>query len=302
MTDDYRDGIAFIDGDYVPIGEARIPLLDWGFLRSDANQDTVTVWNGILFRLDDHLERFERNYKKLRMVSPYSGAEIREIAIDCVRRTGLREAYVQMIMTRGRPPVGCRDLRRCENKFHMFCIPYVWIATPEAKRRGLILHVSDRRRIPPESVDPTIKHYHWLEFEMGLFDAYDAGADTVVLVDHERNLTEGPGFNIFVVNGETLLTPERGVLDGMTRRTVFELCEELGLTYGQTSIPRYRLAAAAEVFLTSSAGGIIPITRVDGHKVGNGAPGPITLKLDALYWSKREAGWYGTAVEYDAVT
>ena len=117
------------------------------------------------------------------MTGPYDGSERRAIVIECVRRSGLRRAYVQMIMTRGRPPVGSRDPRECVNAFYVFCIPYVWIATPEVKARGLHLHVSDRWRIPPESVDPTLKHYHWLEFEMGLFDAYDRGAETVALRD-----------------------------------------------------------------------------------------------------------------------
>ena len=298
MTEPFRDGIAWIEGRYVPIAEARIPLLDWGFLRSDANQDTVTVWDGAFFRLDDHLARFARNIAKLRMTGPCDARERREIVVECVRRSGLRQAYVQMIMTRGRPPVGSRDPRRCVNAFYVFCIPYVWIATPEKKARGLHLHVSDRWRIPPESVDPTLKHYHWLEFEMGLFDAYDRGAETVVLSDRRGRVTEGPGFNLFLVEGGGLRTPDEGVLDGMTRRTVMELCEEAGIPCRLEGIAKSRLAGADEVFLSSSGGGIIPVSRIDGAPVGGGKPGPLTRRLDELYWSKRAAGWHATPVDY----
>ncbi len=295
---DFSHGIAFTDGQYVPIKDARISMLDWGFLRSDANQDTVTVWHGAFFRLDDHLARFARNIAKLRMTGPYTPEQRREIVIDCVRKTGFREAYVQMIMTRGHPPVGSRDLRLAENRFHVFCIPYVWIATPKKKREGLHLHVSERMRVPPEAVDPTLKHYHWLEFEMGLFDAYDAGADTVVLGDGRGNVTEGPGFNVFAVKDGALVTPERGVLDGMTRRTTFELCDEIGVAYARELLPAEALRGADEVFLTTSGGGLIPITKIDDAPIGNGHPGILTTRLDDLYWSKREAGWHATPVDY----
>ena len=298
MTETPNDGIAFAEGRYMPVSEARIPMLDWGFLRSDANQDTVTVWDGAFFRLDDHLARFARNIAKLRMTGPYDAGERRDIVVECVRRSGLRRAYVQMIMTRGRPPVGSRDPRQCVNAFYVFCIPWIRIATPEAKARGLHLHVSDRWRIPPESVDPTLKHYHWLEFEMGLFDAYDRGAETVVLGDRHGGVTEGPGFNLFLAERGALFTPDEGVLDGMTRRTVMELCEETGVPCRPERIAKSRLAGADEVFLSSSAGGVIPISRIDGAPVGDGAPGPLTRRLDELYWSKRKAGWHSTPVDY----
>ena len=97
-------GIALVEGRIVPASEARIPLLDWGFLRSDAVQDTVSVFHGRFFRLDDHLARFERNWQRLRMQNPYDADTVRAILMEAVRRTGLREAYVQMLMTRGRAP------------------------------------------------------------------------------------------------------------------------------------------------------------------------------------------------------
>ena len=298
MNERFEDGAAFVEGRYVPIAEARIPMLDWGFLRSDANQDTVTVWDGAFFRLDDHLERFARNIAKLRMTGPYTAGERRAIVIECVRRTGLRRAYVQMIMTRGRPPVGSRDPRRCVNAFYVFCIPYVWIAPPEAKARGLHLHVSDRWRTPPESVDPTLKHYHWLDFEMGLFDAYDRGAEMVVLSDRRGGIAEGPGFNVFIVENGALFTPDEGVLDGMTRRTVMELCAAAGIPCRLERIAMRRLATADEVFLSSSAGGVIPVTTIDGAPVADGNPGPLTLRLNELYRSRRAAGWHATPVDY----
>ena len=298
MSELLPNGVAFVEGEYVPVEEAKISLLDFGFLRSDANQDTVSVWRGRFFRLEDHLDRFQRNVERLRMTPPLDRDGQRAALMECVRRTGLREAYVQMLMTRGRPPAGSRDIRLAENKYFAFCLPYIWIASPEKQEQGLDIAVSSTWRIPPESVDPTIKHYHWLDFQMSLFAAYDAGRDTTVLIDRHGNLTEGPGFNIFLVRGGELLTPGEGVLDGMTRRTVWELCVETNLRHRATAVPAGSLGEADEVFICSTAGGIMPVSRVDGAAIGNGAPGPVTLRLRGLYWSKREAGWHATPVDY----
>ncbi len=298
MTEMFKDGIAHVDGAFCPVAEARIPLLDWGFLRSDACQDTVSVWNGAFFRLDDHLERFERSYGRLRMTCPYDRNELREIAHEAARLTGFREAYLQLIMTRGRPPIGSRDVRLAKNNFFMFCVPYISIATPEQQERGLHLIVSNIQRIPATSIDPTVKTYHWLDFEMGLFQAYDRGGDTVVLVDQDGNVTEGPGFNIFAVKDGRLITPECGCLDGMTRDTVFELCAETNLDYVRTPLPADELADMDELFISSTAGGLMPIGKVDDKAIGEQGAGPVTSRLRDLYWSKRRAGWHATPVDY----
>lgn len=295
----FADGIAFCDGRFVPIGEARIPMLDWGFLRSDAVQDTVSVAGGSFFRLEDHLDRFERNWRRLRMHNPLSRDEVRTVLTEAVRRTGLTEAYVQMIMTRGRAPVGSRDVRLAQNQFWMFCIPYVRIASPQQKERGLAMHVSSIQRVPKESVDPTIKHYHWLDMQMALMEAYDRGADTCVVVDRDGNIAEGPGFNVFAVTGGSVVTPPDDVcLDGMTRDTVFKLAAETNLAVTKRPLSQEEMRAADEVFITTTAGGIIPITKIDNCRVGAGQIGPVTKRLDELYWSKRRSGWLCTPINY----
>ena len=294
----FADGIAFIDGGYVPIAEAKLSLLDYGFLRSDACQDTISVWKGQYFRREDHLDRFERSCARLRFACPYSRDEIREILDRCCALTGFDNAYLQMIMTRGCPPIGQRDIRKAVNRFQLFCLRYVWIASPEVQERGLNAMVSQVRRVPPQSVDPEVKHYHWLDFDMALFSAYDQGYETVLLTDFDGNVAEGPGFNVFAVKEGELLTPEGNVLDGMTRRTVFELASELNLKARLAKISPQALHEADEVFFSSTAGGIMPVSMLDKKAIGDGRPGPTTLRLRSLYWSKREAGWHGTPVNY----
>ena len=170
----YAAGIAFIDGAFVPIGEARIPLLDWGFLRSDAVQDTVSVYFGGFFRFEDHWHGSSA-IRPPADACPHDRDTQRAIYGGGASH-GLREAYVQMIMTRGQAPIGSRDVRLAENKYWMFAIPYVWIAKPEQKVRGLAMHISAIQHVPKEWVDPTIKHYHSLDFQMALMDGYDRGA------------------------------------------------------------------------------------------------------------------------------
>jgi len=295
----FAEGTAFIDGEYVPVREARIPILDYGFLRSDATYDVAHVWKGYVFRLADHLDRFERNVAALRMRLPLSRDAVRGVLMECVRRSGLRDAFVHMTCTRGLPARGSRDPRKCENRFYAFAIPFVWIATEEQRARGLHLHISSIQRIPRASVDPTVKNFHWIDLTRGLFEAYDSGAEVEVLVDGEGNVTEGPGFNLFVASGGRLATPAAGVLDGMTRRTVFDLCRDINLGVDAENIPVERVRRGDEVFITSTAGGIMPVTKIDGVPLGDGKPGPLTKQLHDLYWSRKAAGWLGTAIDYD---
>ncbi|MBM3516600.1 MAG: branched-chain amino acid transferase [Alphaproteobacteria bacterium] len=295
---DSAAGVAFVGGAFCPISEARLSLLDWGFLRNDATHDVVTTWHGTFFRLDDHIARFERSVAGLRMTMLYRAEEVREILLSLVRLTGLRDAYVQMIMTRGRPPIGSRDPRQAENQFFAHAIPYVWIAPPEKQEQGLNIAISRIQRIPEESVNPVYKNFSWMDLQQALLEAYDRGAETVVLPDRDGNLTEGPGFNIFAVKGGTVTTPARGVLEGITRKTVFELCAETNVRWALGAVPAAALGGMDEVFISSSAGGIMPITRLEGRPIGDGLPGPLTRRLTKLYWQKREAGWHGTPVDY----
>jgi branched-chain amino acid aminotransferase len=295
----YAEGAAFVEGRFVPVSEARIPILDWGFLRSDATYDVAHVWRGSFFRLEDHLDRFERGMARLRMSLPYSRAEIRDTLIECVRLSGLREAYAEIVCTRGVPPPGSRDPRECENNFFAFAVPFVWIADPEKQERGLHATIARVQRIGPESVDPTVKNYHWLDLELGLYEAYDRGGETVILVDREDNVVEGPGFNVFAVKDGRIATPSRGILEGITRKTVIELAAGHEIALEQRAVPAKEARRADEAFLTSTAGGVIPVTKVDGEPIGDGAPGPVTLRLREAYWELHGDPRFATPVRYD---
>jgi branched-chain amino acid aminotransferase len=295
----FAAGCAWIDGEYLPIADARIPITDTGFTRSDCTYDVVAVWEGRFFRLDDHLDRFEHSCSALRLRPPLTRTAMREVLFECVRRTGLRSAYVEMIATRGVPPAGERDPRRFVNRWYALAIPYVWIVKPDDQLAGAHLVVAhDVRRIDPSSVDPRVKNFHWGDLVRGLFEAYTRGGTTVVLLNVAGEVTEGPGFNVFAFADGALWTPQAGVLEGITRRTILELAAARGLVTRVVPFGAEVLARAEEMFLTSTAGGVMPVTLLDGKRVGDGRPGPVTLALREAYWAAHVDPRYAQAIEY----
>lgn len=292
----WSDGVAYVDQTYRPIAEASIPLLDWGFTRGDACQDTVSVRNGRFFRLEDHLDRFEQSCRRLRYQLPVERAEIEDVLHRCVAKSGLAQATVQMIATRGSGPSASRDPRRCTNRFMAFAIPFVVVANAEQMARGLSAHVASHWRLPHNSVPSQIKNYNWIDFVLSLFEAYDNSCDTAILRTHEGGISEGPGFNIFARLGAILVTPGYNILEGITRRCVFEICGEIGQKVEARFLSEADLLAADEVFACSTAGGIMPVTRINDGAVGDGRPGPLTRRLADIYWRKRDEGWHATPV------
>lgn len=291
------EGVAFIEGKYVPSDEAKISVFDLGFSRSDAVYDVVSTWKGRFFRLDDHVDRFLRSCDGVHIVCPYDKEEIRRILAECVHRAGLQDAYVEVLTTRGRfESLASRDLRKTKPTFMAYAVPYVWIASLEKQREGVHVYIAKTPRIPDMSVVAQFKNFHWADLTKGQLEALDAGADVAVLCGVTGYLAEGPGFNVFFVKNGKIFTPGENVLEGITRKTVVDLAREIGVPIEAGDYPADALRTADEAFISSTAGGIMPVTKVDGRTLGDGRPGPASWRLHELYWAKREAGWLGTAV------
>jgi len=168
--------------------------------------------------------------------------------------------------------------------------------------------VSDVQRIGPGSVDPRIKNYHWLDMVQALFQAYERGGETALLVDAAGDVAEGPGFNVFAVVGGVLVTPETGVLEGISRRTVIELARAAALPVRVAALPVRvaalpvaTLRAADEIFLSSTGGGVIAVSHLDGQAVGGrraGEFGPVTGRLQQAYWALHDDPRWTEAVVY----
>src|SRR5690348_13579657 len=179
----WPSGAAYIDGRFMPVGEAMIPVTEWGYRRSDVTYDVVSVWDGAFFRLDDHLRRFRASMETFRLKPRESDAEIRAVLHELVRRTGLREAYVAMDCLRGRPQPGARYHPASAPAYLLsYAIPYVWLLPRETIERGAHLIVASTPRIPEASVDPRAKNFHWADMTRSLFEAHDKGADNPILL------------------------------------------------------------------------------------------------------------------------
>ncbi|MEQ8897366.1 MAG: aminotransferase class IV [Roseovarius sp.] len=301
MSKDFTQGAAWIRGEILPIAEATIGVTDWALTHSDVTYDVVPVWEGAFFRLPDYLDRFEASMQACRMEVGLTRTDIETALNAMVARSGLRAAYCAMVAARGAPLIpGSRDPRECANHFYAWCVPYVHVLTPQVAEAGAkLLLPDDIRRIPEDSVDPRAKNYHWGDFTQGLFAAKDRGLDNVVLADHAGNVTEGPGFNIFALKNGTVITPDRGVLEGITRCTVLDLAREAGLQTEERPLPVAELMQADEVFLSTSGGGVVPVAQINDRSFSNGCPGPIGTSLRKSYFERLQDPAFRTEITYD---
>ena len=300
MENDLSLGAAWMNGKIIPISKATISVNDWGLVHSDITYDVVPVIDGAFFRFDEYLARFLSSMEDLHLDPGMSKRDIQEALHQMVGKANLRDSYVAMVCSRGKPKIsGSRDPRDCENHFFAWCVPYVHIIKPEVVEQGATAWIAQNAyRIPENSVNPRVKNYHWGDFTQGIFEAKDKNYETVILLDYDGNVTEGPGFNVFAVKDKVLITPDRGVLAGVSRKTVLEMADYLGINTSVRSLSVEELLDADEVFLSSSGGGVIPIIRVNETIFGNGASGPISVRLNETYWKWTTLEKYRDPIDY----
>ncbi|RAH57923.1 branched-chain amino acid aminotransferase [Aspergillus piperis CBS 112811] len=296
----YAKGIAWVEGQLVPLREARIPLIDQGFLRSDLTYDVIAVWDGRFFRLDDHLSRLELACVKSRLKLPISRDEVKETLVRMVAQSGIRDAYVALIVTRGLQSVRGVKPEDLVNNLYMFVQPYVWVMDPEVQRiggSGVITRTV--RRVPPGAIDPTVKNLQWGDLTRGMLEAADRGSMYPFLTDGDGHLTEGSGYNIVLIKDGAIYTPDRGVLHGVTRTSVIDVARACGIQVHLEAVPVELAYQCDEIFMCTTAGGIMPITELDGKPVNRGQIGPVTKKIWDGYWAMHYDPAYSFAVRYD---
>ncbi|BCR90951.1 aminotransferase class IV [Aspergillus chevalieri] len=299
-TNPFTKGIAWIEGEYFPLAEARIPMLDEGFMRSDLTYDVPSVWDGRFFRLDDHLTRLETSCSKLCLRLPLPREQVKRILVEMVSKSGIRDAFVQLIVTRGLKGVRGNKPEDIVNRLYMLVQPYVWVMDPDVQRVGGSAVVTRTvRRVPPGAIDPTVKNLQWGDLVRGLFEASDRGATYPFLTDGDTNLTEGSGFNIILVKDGVLYTPDRGVLEGVTRKSVIDVARARGFDIRVEVVPVQLTYQADEIFMSTTAGGIMPITSLDGRPINGGRIGPVTKAIWDGYWAIHYDPQFSFQVQYE---
>ena len=291
------EGCVFIGGEYVSPEDAKMSIFDAGFVWGDTVYDVTSTWAGWFFMLDEHLERFARSCAGFRLENPYSADDMRRILAECVARTGHDNCYVKIQLTRGVINSETRDPRLGAPEFVAYATPYAWIWGEEKCRNGVALYLSGVERVSSKAIDARYKNYNRADFVQARFEAYDHGCDDALLVGGDGSLTEGPGYNIFVVRDGKVATPDANVLEGITRRAVAELCDEEGIPFSYRRVEPAELGAADELFASTTAGGVMPVVRLGDKPIGNGHAGLVTSRIQSRYWRKREEGWHGTRVE-----
>jgi branched-chain amino acid aminotransferase len=281
-------GMAWINGEFAAAEDAKISIFDSGFIGGVAIFDTMACWQGNLFKLPVHLARFERSAHAAMVPLLLCGDELKDVVIETTRRSGLRDAYVQALATRGRRP--SPSAWSNERTLIVYAVPYVWMAPREKIARGISVIVPSVRNWSPTVIDPKVKNFNRLHSYFARLEADRQGADDVVMVDEHGLLTESRGSNVFVVRASRLYTPTSGILEGITRETVFEIAAEFGLPAAERDLTPYDLYVADEAFLCTTAGGIIPVVEADGRRVGTGKPGPITMRITDRYWERHLDG------------
>ena len=291
-----NEPVIYIDGTYKPLAEASISVLDQGFLLGDAVFDVVSAWKGTIFKLETHLDRFEDSLRATRLTPSLDRAGWRAAIIETARRNDLADASIRFIATRGVSRAVVADPRDNVPTQIVWAAPYIFLADDAGRANGVRLMISHMRGFSPDTLDPRYKCVDRLHFQLAKMEALDAGYDDVIWLDQNGHVAEGPASNIFVVKDGVVHTPGEGVLRGITRQTFLELCARADMPVRECALSAFDLYSADEVFTTSTAGGALPVREVSGRKIGTGAPGPVTSRLDALYWAMREAGEYGTPV------
>jgi branched-chain amino acid aminotransferase len=275
-------------GRIAPASEVLLPALDHGFLYGDSVYETLRTFHGKPFRLDRHLERLRRSMQRLRLDSP-CGEE--ELELEVQRIIGRfqeiqgrgTDVALRIVVTRGVGPISL-DITRCrEPRFliYAFGVPE---NLPELLETGIAAVISSVRRNHPSALDPSIKSGNFLNNILAFQDAQAAGAHEAILLAADGYVAEGTTSNVFLVKNGSVYTPSPyGILDGITRSVVQEICRELDRPFTESRIPVAELLAADEAFITSSVRGLVPVVSINGRKLGDGRPGALTRQLIAGY-------------------
>jgi branched-chain amino acid aminotransferase len=297
---EHSEGIVYIDGTWCPGAEAVLPIVDTAIQPGLAVMDAFPVSAGRMFRLDAHLDRFFASVKVVRFNSfPHTREAFEAIVVETVRRSGLRDALVTIMASRGR-----RALDRSGRDHDL--TPTVMVHCRPAKdlsshrKNGYRACVSSMRSIPPQCLPPQVKHFNRIPNYLAELEAADAGVDVPIMLDLDGYVTEGPTFNVFAVRNGRLFTPADGMLRGITRDTVIKIAAHHGIPVTEGRVVPYDLYTADEVFVTSVSRGAIAVVEIDRRDVGDGRPGPISDRLGDTYWSWRVDSPYAQAVsEHD---
>ncbi len=298
-----KEPLVFIDGEYRPKGDAKVSVYDHGLLYGDGVFEGIRAYNGIVFRLRDHIERLYEGLKITRINVPYSKQDMTNAVVETLRKNNYTDAYVRLVVTRGRGNLGL-DPRSCSRPTIIIMTePVAPAHGKEAREKGVTAIISGYRRDMVDGTTHELKSLNYIQSVLAKFQALDAGTDEVLMLDHRGMVSEFHGSNIFMAKNGTVHTPTSaaGILHGVTRARVIKLADELGYEVHERDITPYELLTSDEAFLTGTLAEVVPVVRINGVPVGDGGPGPITKEVirgfQRITQDPREGVAIGAAVQ-----
>ncbi|HEV8266261.1 MAG TPA: branched-chain-amino-acid transaminase [Gemmatimonadales bacterium] len=276
--------IVWIDGKWYDRANAVVSVFDHGLLYGDGVFEGIRAYGGRVFRLGAHLDRLYASAKAIWLEIPVPKADLGRVVEEGVARSGIKEAYIRLVVTRGVGDLGL-DPRKCA-KPTVFCITdTIALWSPDRYEKGLTALTAATPIAHRESLSPRIKSLNYLSHILAKIEGIAAGVDEVIMLDAAGYVAEASGMNLFAVSRGTLRTPPpyTGILRGVTRDTVIEIGRDAG--YGVEELPmnRYDLYNADEVFLSGTAAEVVGVSRLDGRTIGTGTAGPVTRDLAARF-------------------
>jgi branched-chain amino acid aminotransferase len=285
--------LIWMNGEFVAWEDAKVHVLTHGLHYGTGVFDSMRCYETdmeparppAVFRLMDHIERLLRSAELYYMPVPFTAEELRAATLELVARNGLRSCYIRPIVNRGYGSMGLNPLDAPVD-VTIACWEWGTYLGEEGMRHGVRAKVSSWRRISPDSLIPHAKATgQYLNSVLAKVESVKAGYEEAILLDDHGHVCEGTGENVYVVHGGEIVTPgqHNSILDGITRRSVIQLAQDLGYTVVERNVARAEMYLADEVFLSGTAAELVPVREIDDHKVGTGEPGEVTRVLQAAF-------------------
>ena len=278
--------IVYLNGNFINEEEAQISVFDHGLLYGDGVFEGIKVYNGRIFALEEHIDRFYESAQSIQLELPLSRDDMKKAIIETVRRNNLMEAYIRLVASRGKGTLGL-DPRNCPEPTVVIIVdsetrhPEDTAETP-ANKKGIKVITACYRRNSHDVLSPRIKSTNYLNNILAKLQANSVGVQDAIFLNTQGFVSELTADNIFIVKKSRLITPSLscGILDGITRQTVLRIAKTQGLEAVEEALTLHDLYTSQECFCTATRIEILPVVWIDGRQVGLGTPGPVTSKIE----------------------
>lgn len=270
----------YLNGEFVTKENAKVSVYDHGFLYGDGVFEGIRVYSGNIFRMEEHMDRLYRSAKSIMLNMPHSKEDFTDLVVETVKRNRLRDAYIRIVVSRGVGDLGL-DPYKCPNANVVVIVEPLAIFPKELYERGLDIVTVATRRNRPDVLSPKVKSLNYLNNILVRIEAHLANVSEALMLNDQGYVAEGSADNVFIVRGNTFLTPPGyvGALEGITRNAVIEIARDLGYEMKEEPFTRHDVYTADEVFLTGTAAEVIAVVKVDGRVIGEGKPGSHTQNI-----------------------